>query len=88
MRVKENLILKEMGTEYVVVPVGEGLLDFQVMLTLNDTGAFLWNALKEETTFDNVVSDLTKEYDVAKETAEQDIKEFIDILSSKDLIVL
>ncbi len=88
MRVKDNLILKEMGTEYVVVPVGEGLLDFQVMLTLNDTGAFLWNALKEETTFDNLVDTLTKEYDVDKETAKKDIKEFLDILTSKDLIVL
>ena len=88
MRIKENLVLKELGDEYVVVPVGEGLLDFQVMLTLNDTGAFLWNNLKEETSIEDLLDSLTKEYDVEKETAEKDIKEFLDILISKDLILL
>ena len=42
MKVKEDFLLREVAGCYVVVPVGKATVDFNGMLNLNDTGAFLW----------------------------------------------
>lgn len=86
MKIKENLILKQMGNEFVVVPVGKGVIDFKVMVTLNETGAFLWNKLTESKTEDELVECMISEYDIDKETALNDIKEFLKILTDNGLL--
>ncbi len=86
MKIKENLILKQMGDEFVVVPVGKGVIDFKVMVTLNETGAFLWNKLTESKTEDELVECMISEYDIDKETALNDIKEFLKILTDNGLL--
>ena len=45
MKIREGFILKEIAGSYVVVPVGDDLVDFSLMITINETGAFLWNCL-------------------------------------------
>ena len=35
MKIKENLLLKKMGNEYIVVALGQGVVDFKVVVTLN-----------------------------------------------------
>ena len=50
MKIKDGFILKEMAGSWVVVPVGENMVNFQMMMTLNESGAFLWNQLAEEKT--------------------------------------
>ena len=56
------------------------------MVTLNESGAFLWNELKENGDIDSLVESLTKEYNVSKEEAGKDIQEFIDVLKAHALI--
>ena len=86
MKIKDNLLLKKMGNEYVVVPVGQGVVDFKVMITLNETGAFLWNTLKDGADFEGLVESLTNEYNVSKEEAGKDVQDFIDVLKAHSLI--
>ena len=47
MKIKEGFILKEIAGSYVVVPVGDDLVDFSLMITTNETGAFLFNLISE-----------------------------------------
>ena len=54
MHISENYILREIMGEYIVVPTGEEAMKFQGLVTLNETGAFLWKELQK--------NDLTKEY--------------------------
>lgn len=86
MKIKEGFIVKEVAGSNVVVPVGENLVDFQLMLTLNDTGLFLWNALNDDTTEEELCDKLCTEYNVDKETVRQDVAEFIALLDEKKVL--
>ena len=86
MRIKENLLLKKMGNEFIVVPVGQGIVDFKVVVTLNETGAFLWNVLKSGADIDSLTKALTAEYDVSTDEAYKDVQEFVKILEDNSLI--
>ena len=83
LKIKSEFILREIMGSYIVVPTGEKLVDFKVMITLNETSAFLWNLLNDEKTFDELVDELISEYDVDIETAKADVKEFIELLNDK-----
>ena len=64
----------------MVVPVGSDLIDLNAMITLNETGAFLWNLLLSDSTEYELIEAMLKEYDVDMKSASEDIKEFVDNL--------
>lgn len=85
MKIKKDFMLRQVAGNYIVVPVGAASVDFNGMLTLNETGAFLFKSLQEGTDRDNLVSSLLEEYDVDRETAEQHVDKFIEKLKGADL---
>lgn len=79
MKIKDSFLLKNVAGRMIVVPVGKATLDFNAMITLNDTGAFLFEKLqKADMSVEQLVEALTAEYEVSKETARQDIEKFIE----------
>ena len=48
MKIKDTFQLVTVAGEHMVIPIGEQSVDFQAMITLNETGAFLWEKLQEE----------------------------------------
>jgi len=64
----------------MVVPVGNELIDLNAMITLNESGAFLWNMLLEDCTEYELIEGMLKEYDIDMKTATEDIREFLDNL--------
>ena len=87
MRLKEGFLLRKVAGEYVVVPSGNAMVDFKVMISLNETGAFLWEALKEEKSESDLVAALLGEYDVDEKVAAEDVGEFVNLLKEKNLLV-
>lgn len=77
MKLKENFVLREVADTWVVLPFGAATLDFNGMLTLNETGAVLWRALEQGGDAEALVAALTAEYDVAPEVAAADVEEFL-----------
>lgn len=86
MRIKDGFIKSNLGEECVVVPVGAQTVDFRGLITLNDTGEFIWEFLSEEKDIDAVVEALTAEYDIDVETARKDAQDFIKILEEKGFL--
>lgn len=86
MKIKEGFVLKNIADVTVVVPAGEVSLDFNGMVTLNETGAFLWELLKEERTEDELLAAMLKEYDVDEPTARKGIDKFVAKLSKEGLL--
>lgn len=85
MKIKEGFLLRQVAGQTVVLPFGDEL-DLNMMITLNDTGAFLWEHLQEETTEDALVADLLKEYDVDEETARQSVAAFVAKLNENGFL--
>ncbi len=86
MRLREGFVLRQVAGETVVLPVGDGL-DLNMMITLNDTGAFLWEKLGSETTGEALVEALLAEYDVDEETARKAVQGFVEKLASHGFLV-
>ena len=80
MKIKNGFVVREVGGESVVVPVGEMSKVFHGMINLNETGAFLWNFFGEEHTMDEGVFALLGEYDVDEATARADVEKFIETI--------
>lgn len=76
MKIKNGFVLRKVGGESVVVPVGEMSKNFHGMINLNETGAFLWAFFSEEHTVEEGVAALLAEYEVAEDVARADVQAF------------
>lgn len=86
MKIKKGFTVRNIAGSDIVVPVGNAEKIFNGMITLNESGAFFWNALLKDTTVDEVVKKVTSEYDVDKERAKADVEKFIEQLRENNLI--
>lgn len=86
MKIKDGYLLREVAGSYIVVPFGEGTMDFSGVISLNSVGAFLWNKLEDECSADELLEAVLAEYDVDRETAEKDIEEFVEKLKGAELL--
>ena len=73
MRTIDGFRLRKLGNEYILVGESMALINFNKMITLNETAAFLWEKADELTknqgTFDAsaLCKALCEDYDVAPE---------------------
>ncbi len=86
MKIKDGYLLREVAGSNIVVPIGEGAIDFSGVITLNEVGAFIWKSLEEDITEAELVDRILAEYDIDKETAQNDVKEYISSLRGAGLI--
>ena len=85
MKVKDGFLLREVAGKTIVVPVGAEL-NFSGMITLNETGAFLWRILEKGSDEKGLLDALLSEYDVSEDIAAKDVKTFIDKLTEAGLV--
>ena len=76
MKLKDGFILRDVAGQTVVLPSGEDL-DLNMMITLNETGRFLWQLLEEDKDESDLVTALLSEYDVDEVTASNAVAGFI-----------
>ena len=80
MRVEKEFVLREIAGDYIIIPTGKTVLEFNGLITVNEVGISLWNMLQNEVTFDELVQGVLDEYDVEESIAREDIREFLDKL--------
>ena len=85
MKIKEGFLLRNVAGNNVVVPIGEATLNFNGMMSLNETGAFLFEKLIEGTNKEQLIKDLMAEYGVDETLATKDVEKFILKIESEDL---
>ena len=74
MKTKKGYRLRQLGTEYILVAEGLEVMDANKMISMNETAAFLWEAV-EGKTFDieALAKLLVDEYGISMEVAEKDV---------------
>ena len=80
MKIKENFVLRKVVENWVVLPLGENTVDFTGMLTMNEAGALLWQALETGCDLDGLTAVLTGEYAVSADQARADALAFVEKL--------
>ena len=77
MKIKRGFILRNVANTHIVVPVSQNILNYKGMLSLNETGAFLWTVLEKGIDRAGLLAALLEEYEVPREVAEADMDEFL-----------
>ncbi len=81
-----SIVTRKTGNEYVLVPITNNIADMNSVYTLNETGAFIWEQIDGKRNVEEIINELTNEYDIEKQNAESDVFTFIEDMS-KYLIV-
>lgn len=87
MQLKEGFMLRKIVDDYIVVPTGNNLVDFGVVVSLNETGAYLWEQLYTDKTKEELVKNLAQEYEISEADVESDVEEFIELLKTHDFLI-
>ena len=61
--------MRKLGTEHIVLAEGANLVNFNKMISFNESAAYLWENLQEEFTVEDLSKLLTQKYDVDNQTA-------------------
>ena len=86
MKIKPGYVLRKIVDVFVILGTDKDTYVPDQIMSLNDTGALLWDILKDETTEEVLVDCLVKEYSVSEETAVRDVEIFLTQLRDKNLI--
>ena len=80
MKIKEGFIIKKLGIGYIVVTVGDASKNFNGVIRLNESGAFLWQSIQDGAdSREKLIQAMLDRYeDLDQETAEKDLDEFLD----------
>lgn len=87
MKTKVGFMRRKLGTQEVVVAVGEASKQFSGIIRLNETGAFLWDLLASgDRTEAELVDVLLAEYDVSRELATADVAKFVATIRAEGML--
>ncbi|MBC5624047.1 PqqD family protein [Clostridium sp. NSJ-49] len=86
MKLNKDFILREIAGEYILVPIGDTPLSFNGLITVNDVGAFIWNNIEKTSSEEELLKLILDEYDVDKDSAKEDLAEFLGKLREAEII--
>ena len=87
MKIRSGFVARDIGNKTFVVAVGELAKTFKAMITLNETGKFIWQTLQNDTTIDEIVEKLLLEFeDADKELVKQDVLVFMNKLDEANVL--
>lgn len=86
MKRKENFVLKSIANQWVIVSFGEDAVNFNGVITVNETGKLLWENMNNDFSIDSLANVLVDKYKILKENAVNDTKIFIDQLREANCI--
>ncbi len=73
MKIKPGFVLREMCGEKIVSAEGLENFDFNKLITLNETAAYLWNEIQDKEFDENTLAKLlTDRYDISEDIALKD----------------
>lgn len=88
VRRRDGYALREIMGEFLLIPVSMKDGASSQVATLNEGGKFLWELLAQERSIDELVGEMTREYEVSADEARTDILEFVNLLENNSLLTM
>lgn len=86
LKVKSGYVLREIAGNWLIIPVGQRVVECNSIMSVNNSGAILWKSLEKGNDLDGLVQILLTEFDTDENTARTDVNEFIEAVSMKGLL--
>jgi hypothetical protein len=81
-----EFVTRAVAGETIVVPITAGVGDLDSIYTLNEVGATIWELIDGTTTVEQIVSAVTRGFEVGTDQARADVLEFVTSLADAGLI--
>lgn len=79
---KAAFAARRVGEEMVLVPMKESVADMNEMFTLNEVGCLIYEHLKVDSTEETLTDVIVAEFDIDRDTALADLREFLSGLQA------
>ncbi len=86
MKLKLQLVKRDIAGDIILVPVGAATSSIQGLITINETGAAIWDALPEAENEEAIVDKLYEQFDAERDELRKDVDEFLDKLRELKVI--
>ena len=86
MKIKKELVRREIAGDVILVPVGKTALEYNGLFTLNELGGFLWDRLEAAQDEQDLLRAVLAQYDVSETEALEDIREFLTQLTQMGIL--
>lgn len=86
MTIQKELVKREIAGDTILVPVGQTVYETNGLFILNELGSFLWDRLTGAEDEEPLLQAVLAEYEVSREVALADIREFLDNLRKQGII--
>lgn len=87
MKLKYQFMIQKVGDSYMAVEATGSVSEFKGIIKLNETGKFIFENLKEETTLESLIEKVAKEFDGDKEEIASSVTDYCAALKDKGLII-
>lgn len=87
MKVRDQFVLRTIAGEPLLIPVGEAAITTKGLIALSQSGALLYEKLKNDCTQEKLVDALLEEYDVSRQEATQDVEDFLNQMREMDMLL-
>ena len=80
MKARQGFVLRELVGEYLLMPTGENIADFNGVVLLNEVSAFVWEMLKSPVSREDLLDAVLERFDVDEATAAADLDDLLEKL--------
>lgn len=84
MKIKEGYRLRKVGNNSIVVALGG--INFTGLITVNETGTFIWKMLEKGAEINEITAALAKECEVSEDDIREEVVEFTEKLKGAGLV--
>ena len=81
-----TVVSRVVGGETLIVPIRGKVGDLASIYSFNETGSLVWRLMETPTTLPDLVAAVAQEYDVERQRAEQDVRQFVSDMQSVGLV--
>ena len=86
MKISNLFVLRSIAGEHLLIPTGAAASKVQGLISLNESGALLYQKLLDGCSRPELIAALTSEYDVSAEEAEADVAEFLEQMHGLEIL--
>jgi len=73
----ERVVGRKINNEFLLVPLTSDIADMDSLYRLNETGAFIWEAINGKNCIRDITLMMTQEFKVSSDEAEKDLLFFL-----------
>jgi hypothetical protein len=86
MKRSQDFLLKDVGGQSLLVPIGAKVTEMNALITLNATGRCVWELLAEDLSAEDLVREVAKRFDADPGKTRSDVQAFLDKLRRLGLL--